>query len=79
MNSKTRINVNVDKELKEDVSIILNAIGIDLTAAINIYLKKIKSTKSIPFPLDVKTHYSIEEVAGLNWRAGLDKIEDEWE
>ncbi|MCL1903985.1 MAG: hypothetical protein FWF94_06175 [Oscillospiraceae bacterium] len=26
-----------------------------------------------------KKYYTIEEVAGENWRDGLDEIEDEWE
>jgi len=33
----------------------------------------------IPFELSVKRYYTIEEVAGDNWREGLDDIEDEWE
>jgi DNA-damage-inducible protein J len=78
MSEKTRLNVNIDKELKEQTALTLNAIGLDITTAINIYFKKIVSTKSVPFALTAKTHYTVEEVAGNNWRDGLDDIEDEW-
>jgi len=79
MSTKTRLNVNIDKELKEQTALTLNEIGLDITTAINIYFKKIVSTKSVPFALTAKTHFTIEEVAGSKWRDGLDEIEDEWE
>jgi len=75
---KTRLNVNIDKDLKEQTVITLNEIGLDVTTAINLYFRKIVKTKSIPFVLSAKTHYSIEEIAGKNWRDGLDDVEDEW-
>ena len=79
MNTKVRLNINIDKELKEKASITLNEIGLDVTTAINIYFRKIVSTKSIPFALSAKTHYTVDEVAGEDWRAGLDEIKDEWD
>jgi len=78
MNVKTRLNVNIDKELKEQTAITLKEIGLDLTTAINLYFIKIVKTKSIPFALSAKTHYTIEEVAGDDWRLGLEDIKDEW-
>ena len=78
MSTKIRLNVNVDKELKEQTALTLNAMGLDISTAINIYFKKIVSTKSVPFTLTAKTHYTVEEVAGSNWRDGLDEIKDEW-
>lgn len=78
MSTKTRLNVNIDKELKEQTAITLSEIGLDITTAINLYFRKIINTKSIPFTLSAKTHYTVEEIAGENWRDGLDKIEDNW-
>jgi len=78
MSVKTRLNVNIDKELKEQTALTLNEIGLDITTAINIYFKKIVSTKSVPFALTAKTHYTIDEVVGKDWREGLDEVEDEW-
>ena len=78
MSVKTRLNINIDKELKEQTSITLREIGLDITTAINLYFRKIVNTKSIPFTLSAKTHYTVEEIAGENWRTGLDEIEDDW-
>ena len=79
MSTKERLNVNLDKELKDEVAKKLSEIGLDFTTAINIYFKQIVYQGKIPFELTGKKFYSIEEIAGSNWRGGLDDIEDEWE
>ena len=79
MNQKARLNLNIDADLKEQTSHILTQIGLDFTTAVNIYFKRIVSDHKIPFELSAKRYYSVEEVAGNNWREGLDDIEDDWE
>ena len=79
MNQKARLNLSIDADLKEQTSNVLAQIGLDFTTAINVYFKRIVSDNKIPFELSAKRYYSIEEVAGNNWREGLDEIEDEWE
>jgi len=79
MNRKARLNLNIDANLKEQTSNVLTQIGLDFTTAINVYFKKIVSENKIPFELSTKHYYSIEEVAGNNWREGLEDIEDDWE
>ena len=78
MNQKARLNLNIDAELKEQTLNVLTQIGLDFTTAINIYFKRIVRDNKIPFDLSAKRYYSVEEVAGENWRDGLDEIEDEW-
>lgn len=41
MSTKERLNVNLDKELKDEVAKKLSEIGLDFTTAINIYFKQI--------------------------------------
>ncbi|MBJ8350194.1 type II toxin-antitoxin system RelB/DinJ family antitoxin [Streptococcus zalophi] len=78
--AKTRLNVNIDSELKNEVGDILSEIGLDYTSAINIYFKKIKKFKKIPFELGLQEEtYSIEEFLGEDWRTGLEVIGDDWE
>jgi len=78
-NTKARLNINIDRNLKEEVANIIEAIGLDFTTAINIYFRQIAQNRKIPFELATKRYYTIEEVAGPNWEDGLDEIEDEWE
>jgi len=79
MKQKARLNLNIDADLKEQTFNVLTQIGLDFTTAINIYFKRIVRDNKIPFELSAKRYYSIEEVAGNNWREGLDDIEDDWE
>ena len=79
VNGKARLNLNIDAELKEQTSDVLAQIGLDFTTAINVYFKRIVSDHKIPFELSAKRYYSVEEVAGNNWRDGLEYIEDDWE
>ncbi len=51
----TKINVNTDVETKEQAQKLLHEMGLDMTTAINIYLKRIILEKGIPFEVSVKT------------------------
>ncbi len=49
-----KINVNTDVETKEQAQALLHEIGLDMTTAINIYLKRIIIEKGIPFELSTR-------------------------
>jgi DNA-damage-inducible protein J len=79
MPTKARLNVNIDSKLKEDAAVMLERLGMDFTTAITVYFNQIVKKRKIPFEISDSRYYSVEEVAGENWRAGLEKIEDGWE
>lgn len=78
MTTKARLNINLDSALKEATAEMLEKLGLDFTTAINIYFNQIVKKRKIPFEISDTRYYSIEDVAGSNWRAGLDEVEDEW-
>ena len=49
-----KINVNVDKGTKEAVEVLLDEMGLTMTAAINMYLKRILLEQGIPFDVNVR-------------------------
>ncbi|MDR3190040.1 MAG: type II toxin-antitoxin system RelB/DinJ family antitoxin [Lactobacillaceae bacterium] len=51
MNSKKKIQVNIDGTLNAEVTTILDDLGLNMTTAIVAYLKRIVATGSIPFDL----------------------------
>ncbi|MGG5315419.1 type II toxin-antitoxin system RelB/DinJ family antitoxin [Enterococcus sp. AZ072] len=79
MKTKERLNINLDKELKEETGKILNELGLDYTTAITMYFKQIVNKKRIPFEISTKKYYSVEEIFGENWRDQVAELEDEWE
>lgn len=46
-----KINVCVDEETKKEAEALLDRMGLNMTAAINIYLKRIILEEAIPFDL----------------------------
>ncbi len=49
-----KINVNTDEKTKAEATKLLHDMGLDMTTAINIYLKRIILEKGIPFEVSVK-------------------------
>jgi len=45
------INVQVDSKTKKEATAILNVLGLSMSTAINIFLKQIVKTESIPFKI----------------------------
>lgn len=56
-----QINIKVDDQLKNDVSKIFAAMGLDLTSGIKVYLKRVQEDQKIPFA--VKASPDMDRVA----------------
>jgi len=79
MEQKVRLNINLDSGLKNETATMLESLGLDFTTAITVYFKQIIKKRKIPFEISDTRYFTIEEVAGSNWRDNLDELEDEWE
>ncbi|MCI1241217.1 MAG: type II toxin-antitoxin system RelB/DinJ family antitoxin [Bifidobacterium subtile] len=49
MKMDTRVQVRSNKELKDEASELLDAMGLDLTTAVNLLLKQIVNERRLPF------------------------------
>ena len=74
MNKNAYINVRVQEETKREVDQILEALGINMSTAIDLYLNQIKLKKGLPFEVKVpkKSMYekSQELAEALNLTGG---------
>ena len=57
------ITVNVEQEDKELFNSICNKLGMNISTAINVFIKKVNSTRSIPFSLELEPEWSEETLA----------------
>lgn len=57
MTENTTITIRADKKLKREAEEILEDIGLNMTAAFTIYLKKIVREKRIPFEIGIDPFY----------------------
>lgn len=60
-----QINLRVDDDVKKQAELVCNDIGISLSSAINIYLKKLGREYRIPFDVSVDPFYSKKNVEYL--------------
>ena len=57
------LQVRLPDELREEADSVLNEIGMDMSTAIRVYLKKIVQNRAIPFSLEAGAPFVVEEVA----------------
>lgn len=57
------LQVRLPDELREEADSVLNEIGMDMSTAIRVYLKKIVQNRAIPFSLEASAPPLVEEVA----------------
>lgn len=57
-----QINVRVDEDVKRKAERVCQEIGISMSSAINVYLKKIARENKIPFELTADPFYSKENM-----------------
>lgn len=58
---KTFLQVRTEMEDKEQASVILEKLGTNLSSVVNMLLKQIILTKSIPFEIKIPSVYTYEE------------------
>lgn len=64
----TQISLRVDEEVKQNAEKTFNDIGLSMSTAINIFLKKVARENRIPFELSADPFYSRENMAELERR-----------
>jgi len=63
--STANLSVRVDAELKKDVEMCLDEIGMNMSTAINIYLKQIAKHRAIPFAVTANPFPNRETIAAI--------------
>lgn len=63
----TNINIRTDSELKAKAQTILNELGLDMSTAINVFLKQVVYQNAIPFKI-TKPKKSIAKLGGWEGR-----------
>ena len=54
MSNSTSMSIRMDSNVKKQAQEIFSELGIDTTTAINIFLRQVIRTHSIPFPLELE-------------------------
>ena len=68
------INIRMDEDLKKEMEIVCNDLGINITTAFTIFAKKLTREKRIPFNVSIDTFYSSENIKAL--QNSIDEVKD---
>ncbi len=60
-----QISLRVEDDVKKNAEAVCEELGLSMSAAINIYLKKLGREKRIPFEVSADPFYSAENIARL--------------
>lgn len=60
------VSARIDADLKKEAMEVLKEIGLDMSTAINVYLKEIVRSRKIPFELSADPFYSESNMNYLN-------------
>lgn len=74
-----QINLRVDDEVKKNAEGVFDEIGISLSAAINIYLKKVARERRIPFELTADPFYSEGNIKYLESEGNIKYLEQKFQ
>lgn len=61
----TQVNIRVDEDIKRNTELVCEDIGVSLSTAINIYLKKLVKERRLPFEVSANPFYSVENLKHL--------------
>ena len=70
--TQTLVNIRMDEELKKNMEQTCQELGMNMTAAITIFAKKMTREKRIPFDVSVDPFYSESNMAHL--RRGVEAL-----
>ena len=59
------VNIRMDEDLKKEMEIVCNDLGINITTAFTIFAKKLTREKRIPFNVSIDPFYSNENIKAL--------------
>ena len=68
------INIRIDEDLKKEMEIVCNDLGINITTAFTIFAKKLTREKRIPFSVSIDPFYSNKNIKAL--QNSIDEVKE---
>ena len=79
--AQTLVNFRIDEDTKKEMEEVCNELGITMSSALNIFVKKMTREKRIPFDVSIDPFYSESNIKYLekvvsNIETGTTKLEE---
>jgi DNA-damage-inducible protein J len=73
------LQIRIPDELREEADQVLDEIGMDMSTAIRVYLKKIVQSRTIPFALEASQPWEVEPVfVDSETQRMMDQVAETW-
>ena len=79
MTKNTNINVRTTEDIKKSAEVILNGLGLNISSAINLFLKQVINYRGIPFDLRLpnkETLHAMDEIKNNRKLESTDTVEE---
>ena len=75
MANTINVNIRVDEELKTQTEILLSDMGLNMSTAVNIFLRQVLRTGGIPFEITTRSDDFYNPVNQQRLRNSIDRLE----
>lgn len=75
MANTINVNIRVDEELKKQTEVLLSEMGLNMTTAVNIFLRQVLRTGGIPFEITTRTDDFYNPINQQRLRNSIDRLE----
>lgn len=76
MSSTINVNVRIDEDLKKQTENLLSDMGLNMTTAVNIFLRQVVRTGGIPFEITTRTDGFYNPVNQKVLRESINRLEN---
>jgi len=75
MIKSTSINVRTSEDVKKRAEVILNGLGLNISSAVNLFLKQVINYRGIPFDLRLPNKETIDAMEDIENNRNLDSAD----
>lgn len=72
MSKNASLNIRTTEEIKKGAEAVLNGLGLNISSAVNLFLKQVINYKGIPFDLRQPNQETLQATDDINHRRDLD-------
>jgi len=75
MSKNASLNIRTTEEIKKGAEAVLNGLGLNISSAVNLFLKQVINYKGIPFDLRLPNQETLQAMDDINHRHDLESAE----
>ena len=75
MSKNTNINIRTTEDIKKNAGIILTGLGLNMSSAVNLFLKQVINYRGIPFDLRLPNKATLQAMDDIENRRNLESTD----